>query len=72
MRGIIDAVGTVACVLTNERYADILALPSLSIIKGDKCILVVGDIDDSLVEKAAEMNVLYGTIYYISDLLLYK
>eukprot|EP00597_Dinobryon_sp_UTEXLB2267_P007633 CAMPEP_0170082640 /NCGR_PEP_ID=MMETSP0019_2-20121128/18161_1 /TAXON_ID=98059 /ORGANISM="Dinobryon sp., Strain UTEXLB2267" /LENGTH=403 /DNA_ID=CAMNT_0010297579 /DNA_START=203 /DNA_END=1414 /DNA_ORIENTATION=+ len=48
IKGIVEAVGFATNVLVNEKFASAVALPSLSLVKGDKTVLVVNASDEVL------------------------
>lgn len=62
VRGIIDALGLAATVVMNARSADTIALPSCTLTKDKKTVVVV-NASDSVVEKAASANSLYGAYH---------
>lgn len=59
VRGVVEAITQASTVVLNEKLKDSLALPSTSLTKGKKTLLVVGG-DDSLLASAATSGSLHG------------
>lgn len=59
LRGLIDAIGHAASVVSNALNTLSVSLNSVSIVKGDKTALIVG-YDDSVIDAAISKNMLYG------------
>ena len=64
VRGLVHALGLSSCVLMNERRPDILAIPSITVIKNNSTTLIIGA-DDEVVEQAYTTGILYGAYHNV-------
>lgn len=64
VRGLVQAVGLASCVLINERRADSLAIPCLTVTKGSETVVIVGA-DDAAVESSLAAGTLYGAYHNV-------
>ena len=60
LRSLVHSIGLSTTVVVNERVANAVALPSTTLVKGNKTVVVVGDESAELISSALSQNVLYG------------
>jgi len=59
VRGLVDGIAHAAVVLVNAQYANVVAVPSLSVSNGKETAVVIGA-DDSVVDAAVGKNIVHG------------
>ncbi len=65
IRAILEAYGMAGAAMINSESNTSLALPCLTLLKDNKTTVVVGDVSDVLVSKAASSGALYGAYYNV-------
>jgi len=63
--GLIQAIGDANCVIMNERYVDAVALPSITIVNGDKTTVIIGGDAASNAILTAKKGYLYGAYHNV-------
>lgn len=62
VRGVIDAVGMAACVISNVRLPDAVSLPSFVACSGNKTVAIIGATEE-LTDKLAGAKLVYGAYH---------
>lgn len=65
IRGILEAYGMAGAAMINAESRSSLAVPCLTLTKDGKTTVVVGDVSDDVVNKAAASGTLYGAYWNV-------